>query len=258
MGATNELLAALRPCRFSVTDQDAADLDLEVMVRRASEVLGHGDPKMRANVRSRYDRQVIFNLFRSRLSMQLAAKLVMAHTKIHGLAFTHLVLARPDVLYVTPLLWRPEVDSGASILVPDSAHFFCPLAHLRELQCSTPGVNDRFAIGDYPTLLTLVLGRLEWLQRFSVLRNSEHVWCTQLAAANISVGLLQGLKLVRVRSNGERLERDEKIAKSAPLRCALVEGLRLVRDWSAARQSQYIHQERECKVCPLPKASLHY
>ena len=55
--------------------------------------------------------------------------------------------------------------------------------------------------------------------------------CTQLAAANVSVGLLQGLKLVRVRSNGERLERDEKIAKSAPLRCALVEGLRLVRDW---------------------------
>ena len=91
----------------------------------------------------------------------------------------------------------------------------------------------------------------------TVLRNSEHVWCTQLAAANISVGLLQGLKLVHVRSNGERLERDEKIAKSAPLRCAVVEGLRLVRDWSAARQSQYIHQERECKVCPLPKASLH-
>lgn len=244
-GGTNTLLAGIRPCRFSVSDQDAADLDLQVMVERASAVMGEHANRL-------FDTQVVFNLFRSRLSMQLAAQLVMAHCKTHGVSYTHLVLARPDVLYSTPLVWRPE-DTSASVRVPDSAHDFCPSRSAIGLQdlCTSAGVNDRFAIGAYPTLLTLALGRLKWLQRFSINRNSEHLWCTQLADANTTVGLLRGLELVRVRSDGERLKRDERpqLARSAPLRCAAFEGLRLVRDWGPEEEALYSRAEAACKPC---------
>ena len=74
------------------------------------------------------------------------------------------------------------------------------------------------------------------------MRNSEHLWCEQLAAANVTVGLLRGLRLVRVRANGQNESMDrEALTPMAPLRCARLHGLNLAlgRDgWTAGGYEQ--------------------
>ena len=225
------LPTALALCGFSLTEQSAGDLQLAPMLRRSIDVSGHGDPQLRHTFRKNYGREALLNLFRSRLSMKLSAELVAAHMAAHGVTYTHLVLARPDVLYVSPLLWRP--DAAAEVHVPDWSHDFCS----DRKQCAFAGVNDRFAIGRLPSLLPLALARLDWIWKHAIMRNSEHLWCEQLAAANVTVGLLRGLRLVRVRANGQNESMDrEAPTPMAPLRCARLHGLNLAlgRDgWTA-------------------------
>lgn len=217
------LPSALALCGFSLTEQSAGDLQLAPMLRRSIDVSGHGDPQLQNAFRKIYGRETVLNLFRSRLSMKLSAELVAAHMAAHGVTYTHLVLARPDVLYASPLLWRP--DAAAEVHVPDWSHDFCSPS---ERECAFAGVNDRFAIGRLPSLLPLALTRLDWIWKHAIMRNSEHLWCEQLAAANVTVGLLRGLRLVRVRANGQNESMDrEAPTPMAPLRCARLHGLNL-------------------------------
>ena len=124
-------------------------------------------------------------------------------------------------------------DAAAEVQVPDWSHDFCS----PRKQCAFAGVNDRFAIGRLPSLLPLALTRLDWIWQHALMRNSEHLWCEQLAAANVTVGLLRGLRLVRVRANGQNESMDrEAPTPMAPLRCARLHGLNLAlgRDgWTA-------------------------
>ena len=237
------LFSSLAPCGFSLTEQSSADLELAPMLRRAADVMGHGDAFIRSDIRSKYNDATISNLFRSRLSMKLSAELVSAHMAAFGVTYSHIALARPDVLYAEPLLWSP--DSAAEVSVPDWGHDFCPptkptsTSRHRYLS-SFGGVNDRFAIGRLGSLLPLAITRLDWIGRHALMRNSEHLWCTQLAAANVTVGLLRGLRLHRVRADGKNESKDRKApTPMAPRMCARLHGLNLALDWDTPTASRY-------------------
>ena len=186
----------------------------------------------------------IRNLFRSRLSMRTSAMLVNGHMKAHRIVYTHLALVRPDVIYQTPLVFDPT-NTRAQVRVPDWGHDFCP-------NCVWAGVNDRFAIGELPVLLPLALERLVQLSRYSIVRNSEHLWCAVLAEAKVTVGLLHGMRLIRTRAHGKE-RRDQKPALPLPpLLCVQRHGLKLVQDWNDTMSEGYaqsISSQPSCSAC---------
>lgn len=170
--------------------------------------------------------------------------LVNGHMKAHRIVYTHLALVRPDVIYQTPLVFDPT-NTRAQVRVPDWGHDFCP-------NCVWAGVNDRFAIGELPVLLPLALERLVQLSRYSIVRNSEHLWCAVLAEAKVTVGLLHGMRLVRTRAHGKE-RRDQKPALPLPpLLCVQRHGLKLVQDWNDTMSEGYaqsISSQPSCSAC---------
>ena len=170
--------------------------------------------------------------------------LVNGHMKAHRIVYTHLALVRPDVIYQTPLVFDPT-NTRAQVRVPDWGHDFCP-------NCVWAGVNDRFAIGELPVLLPLALERLVQLSRYSIVRNSEHLWCAVLAEAKVTVGLLHGMRLVRTRARGKE-RRDQKPALPLPpLLCVQRHGLKLVQDWNDTMSEGYaqsISSQPSCSAC---------
>eukprot|EP00965_Chrysotila_dentata_P207625 6184239-Pleurochrysis_carterae.AAC.1 len=72
-----------------------------------------------------------------RITRAQVGKLILAHESSQGFVYTHVVAARPDTLFLTPLLWVPLLPSG--IRTPNSLHW--------------GGLNDRFAYGDHASML---------------------------------------------------------------------------------------------------------
>tara|TARA_B100000767_G_C19723923_1_gene518580 strand:- start:629 stop:1570 length:942 start_codon:yes stop_codon:yes gene_type:complete len=249
---SHKFISALSPCRFGITDQAYADLELAQMVKRSANVVGHGNPKRRKRTMANYGMESIRNLFRSRLSMRTSAMLVKGHMEAHRIVYTHLALVRLDVNYQTPLVFDPT-NTRAQVRVPDWGHDFCTNLS----GCAWAGVNDRFAIGELPVLLPLALERLVQLSRYSVVHNSEHLWCAGLAEAKVTVGLLHGMRLIRIRTHGLQERRDLKPhLPLPPLLCVKQNGLKLVKDWNATMSELYAQsissQQASCAACFWP------
>ena len=241
---SHSFISLLSPCRFGITDQPSADLELAQMVERSANVVGHGNPHLRKHTMENYGTESIRNLFRSRLSMRACAMLVKGHMEIHRIVYTHLALVRPDVVYQTPLVFDPT-NTRAQVRVPDWGHDFCP-------QCAWAGINDRFAIGELPVLLPLALERLIQMSRYSVVRNSEHLWCAILAEAKVTVGLLPGIRLIRTRAHGKERRDLKPPLPVPPILCVKRHGLKLVQDWNATMSQRYaesISSQPWCAAC---------
>ena len=246
---TRSFISSLAPCRFGITDQPSADLELAQFVERSANVVGHGNPHLRKRTMDNYGIESIRNLFRSRLSMRASAMLVKGHMEAHHIVYTHIALARPDVVYQTPLVFDPT-NRRAQVRVPDWGHDFCSTSSWGG--CTWGGVNDRFAIGELPVLLPLALERLVQMSRYSLVRNSEHIWCAMLVEAEVTVGLLPGMWLLRTRAHGKE-RRDLKPPLTVPpLLCRKRHGLKLVRDWNATMNERYaksISSQPRCASC---------
>ena len=87
-------------------------------------------------------------MLRSRFSMQQVGRLIVKHEKDIGAKYTHIVLARPDVGLVSPLIWKPPpvhvqgVALHAKTMwmrVPNMQHYY--------------GLNDRLAYGSRDAML---------------------------------------------------------------------------------------------------------
>ena len=94
------------------------------------------------------DEGVRLNMLRSRFSMQQVGRLIVKHEKDIGAKYTHIVLARPDVGLVSPLIWKPPpvhvqgVALHAKTMwmrVPNMQHYY--------------GLNDRLAYGSRDAML---------------------------------------------------------------------------------------------------------
>ena len=90
------------------------------------------------------------------------------------------------------------------------------------------------------------------MSRYSLVRNSEHIWCAMLAEAEVTVGLLPGMRLLRTRAHGKE-RRDLKPPLTVPpLLCRKRHGLKLVRDWNATMNERYaksISSQPRCASC---------
>lgn len=246
---TRSFISSLAPCRFGITDQPSADLELAQLVERSTNVVGHGNPHLRKRTMNNYGIESIRNLFRSRLSMRASAMLVKGHMEAHHIVYTHIALARPDVVYQTPLVFDPT-NRRAQVRVPDWGHDFCSTSSWGG--CAWGGVNDRFAIGELPVLLPLALERLFQMSRYSLVRNSEHIWCAMLAEAEVTVGLLAGMRLLRMRAHGKERRDLKPPLPVPPLLCRKRHGLKLVRDWNATMNERYaksISSQPRCASC---------
>lgn len=190
-------------CKYVAENQDRVDEIIKPIVRGAAS--------------KREPEQWVWNYYRSRVSMQGAADLIAAHEAVVGIRFTHVVCARADVAYLSPVPWMPP---SRGILVPNFHQFH--------------GVNDRFALGDRYSMLHGYMNYKDVLNARHVLSwkrngyNTEGQACIKLAREKISVGVID-VCIVRVRSNGLCHVADAHAAVDSLGECSEATGLRVIR-----------------------------
>jgi len=173
------------------------------------------------------------NVYRSRYSINEVAKLVTAHQESRRFEYSHIVLARLDTAFLSPLEWRPQL---VGVTIPNFEHggasFNVVQPKGESVTLTIGGVNDRFAYGDGRSMLHAYMAQYEQ-QLSSVdgvrMTTSETLLCRQLVGHNVSVALTP-ICIVRVRATGE-LARYHGLTdlvyppRGQPMNC---EGLRLV------------------------------
>lgn len=114
-------------CKLRVDDQDEFDrqYDVEARAKAAAQQDQSALPLMRY-----YSQSSFMNMYRAQRSKQLVARLITKHEHEMGFNYTHLIVARVDGCYLSPLIWDPIPDG---IRVPNMHQF--------------DGVNDQFAYG---------------------------------------------------------------------------------------------------------------
>jgi len=150
------------------------------------------------------DEGVRLNMLRSRFSMQQVGRLMVKHEKDIGVKYTHMVLARPDVGLVSPLIWKPPpvhlqgVALHAETMwlrVPNMQHYY--------------GLNDRLSYGSRDAVL-YVSNEFDKMNKsnanFSF--GSEAKFCNHLlSAGKLGLGRMHvgvtPICNVRVRATGE-------------------------------------------------------
>ena len=105
--------------------------------------------------------------------------------------YHHVVVARPDTAFLSPIVWSPPMPgsfkSRGYVRVPNFAH-----GHGTEAN-GGGGVNDRFAYGDRDTMLGVYMRQweLQLQPNASVgllMHDSESLLCKQLARFHVAVG----------------------------------------------------------------------
>jgi hypothetical protein len=173
------------------------------------------------------DEGVRLNMLRSRFSMQQVGRLMVKHEKDIGVKYTHIVLARPDVGLVSPLIWKPPpvhlqgVALHAETMwlrVPNMQHYY--------------GLNDRLSYGSRDALL-YVSNEFDKMNKsnanFSF--GSEAKFCNHLlSAGKIGLGRMHvgvtPVCNVRVRATGEVEDMDFYI-RGDPSPASSCQGLRV-------------------------------
>jgi len=189
-------------CKYVAEDQDRVDEIIRPIVKGVTS--------------KREPEQYYWNYYRSRASMQGASDLISAHEAIVGIRYTHIVCARADVAYLSPIPWMPPKNG---IVVPNFHQFY--------------GVNDRFAMGDRDSMLDGYMNYEEVLNVRHVLSwkgngyNTEGQACLKLAREKIGVGVID-ICIVRVRSNGLCHSGDIHAAVSGLGECSEATGLNVI------------------------------
>jgi hypothetical protein len=159
-----------------------------------------------------YDDETTYNIVRSRYSMGRGADLIRARENSTGIAYTHVVTARPDIAFVSKLRWAPLEDA---ISIPNFMMW--------------GGVNDRFAYGPAALMLAGYMSQFDrqingtgvdlstmqntWNASSGSIYNSETLLCTHLRSQQMRVALTP-LCLARVRgAHGTLTTMDLKSAR---------------------------------------------
>ncbi|KAL3904919.1 MAG: hypothetical protein SGPRY_011106 [Prymnesium sp.] len=246
-------IASLKPCAMQVADQAALDATHGLRAKAAA-TFTRGLLTAKCGKYSTlfpgYTLTEVLNIYRSRLSLSLAARLVLSHERRRGFVYSHVAAVRPDVAFLTPFAWTPaRTTNGAwqrgvwtpNILTGDLAVSSAVQANRNrtdELGSCTRslypanrmgGVNDRFAIGDRRSMLEQYMAQFDaQLAPFDSveLSTSEILLCTHLAAVQVPIGVVP-LCMLRVRPNGSiaQAEMELFVARERPQYCR---GLRLL------------------------------
>ena len=208
----------IRPCVSDTDDQDHADSANRLFEIAETAMYSNGTTEMpRVGMPAISHPEVRLNIVRSRFSMSRVARLVVEREEELGFRYTHVVMARADTGFASPLLWRPP-HGGFWLRVPNFQHW--------------KGVNDRFAYGTRDAMVTALLSEFNVMntpgQFFST--GSEGKMCDYLRSfEGLRVGVTP-LCLVRVRANGAVSGSDFHIRGPAkPTECGEL-GLSLIED----------------------------
>ena len=208
----------LQPCVADTDDQDQADDDNSLHEIAETAHYNNGSSEMpRVGLPAISHPEVRLNIVRSRFSMSRVANLIQKRERELGFEYTHVVMARADTGFASPLLWRPAKGTFW-LRVPNFQHW--------------KGVNDRFAYGTRDAMVTALLSEFNVMntpgQFFST--GSEGKMCDYLRSfEGLRVGVTP-LCLVRVRANGEVHGSDFHIrGPSKPNECGEL-GLSLIDD----------------------------
>jgi hypothetical protein len=208
----------IRPCVSDTDDQEHADSANRLFEIAETAMYSNGTTEMpRVGMPAISHPEVRLNIVRSRFSMSRVARLVVEREEELGFRYTHVVMARADTGFASPLLWRPP-KGGFWLRVPNFQHW--------------KGVNDRFAYGTRDAMVTALLSEFNVMntpgQFFST--GSEGKMCDYLRSfEGLRVGVTP-LCLVRVRANGQVSGSDFHIrGPSKPLECGEL-GLSLIED----------------------------
>jgi hypothetical protein len=208
----------IRPCVSDTDDQEHADSANRLFEIAETAMYSNGTTEMpRVGMPAISHPEVRLNIVRSRFSMSRVARLVVEREEELGFRYTHVVMARADTGFASPLLWRPP-KGGFWLRVPNFQHW--------------KGVNDRFAYGTRDAMVTALLSEFNVMntpgQFFST--GSEGKMCDYLRSfEGLRVGVTP-LCLVRVRANGQVSGSDFHIrGPSKPTECGEL-GLSLIED----------------------------
>ena len=169
--------------------------------------------RLNTNQETCYGTETIMNLMRSRFSIEAVGTLTRANERRRGFKYTHVVLARPDVSFRSPVEWNPAAVD------PAIAHVWLPNVDL------WGGACDRFASGTADAMLDVVMRqwtdqmekgesnswREQMLRGDGVKRKtSEQFFCDQLRTSpTLKVSMIP-VCLVRIRSDGSVDSRDDR------------------------------------------------
>jgi len=208
----------IQPCVADTDDQDQADDDNSLHQIAETALYNNGSTEMpRVGLPAISHPEVRLNIVRSRFSMSRVANLIQKRELELGFEYTHVVMARADTGFASPLLWRPP-KGGFWLRVPNFQHW--------------KGINDRFAYGTRDAMVTALLNEFNVMnspgQFFST--GSEGKMCDYLRSfEGLRVGVTP-LCLVRVRANGQVSGSDFHIrGPSKPTECGEL-GLNLIED----------------------------
>ncbi len=208
----------LRPCVADTDDQDHADNANSLHEIAETAMYSNGTTDMpRVGLPAISHPEVRLNIVRSRFSMSRVARLIVEREEELNVRYTHVVMARADTGFASPLLWRPP-KGGFWLRVPNFQHW--------------KGINDRFAYGTRDAMVTALLSEFNVMntpgQYFST--GSEGKMCDYLRSfEGLRVGVTP-LCLVRVRADGKVSGSDFHIrGPSTPIECG-DQGLKLIED----------------------------
>ena len=208
----------IQPCVADTDDQDQADDDNSLHEIAETALYNNGSTEMpRVGLPAISHPEVRLNIVRSRFSMSRVASLIQKREGELGFEYTHVVMARADTGFASPLLWRPP-KGNFWLRVPNFQHW--------------KGVNDRFAYGTRDAMVKALLNEFNVMsapgQSFGT--GSEGKMCDYLRSfEGLRVGVTP-LCLVRVRASGQVSGSDFHIrGPSKPLECGEA-GLQLIED----------------------------
>ena len=206
----------LLACSVGLSDQGEVDM-AHHLSERAAEERGRGDKGRYYG----YTDADVMNIMRSRFSIAQVRDLVEQHEQRAGFSYTHVVMARPDVRYESPLAWDAASTCSASSCSPGNTVWVPNTAHMG-------GLCDRLVVGEAAAMKTVIMR--QWEQQvlaenaslLSVsddgrLDNSEKGFCSQVKShQKVHVACMAGPCIIRVRADGH--VGDEKELLNAGLR----------------------------------------
>lgn len=209
----------LRPCASDTDDQDKADYENRLVEIAETALYSNGTQELlpRIGAPAISHAEVRLNIVRSRFSMSRVARLIVQREQDTSLQYTHVVMARADTGFATPLIWRPP-NGGFWLKVPNFQHW--------------KGVNDRFAYGTRDAVVNVLLNEFDVMNKpgeyFGT--GSEGKMCDYLREhSDLRVGVTP-LCLVRVRATGAVSGSDFHIqGNPRPAECAAL-GLKVIED----------------------------
>ena len=192
---------ALSPCRFTAEDQDAVDQEISFEPLARS--------WLSAAVSSSCNRVGCFldvaskiNALHALYSLQKVAQLVQSYERSAHIKYTHVVAARPDTSFLSPLpLSEVALPRMRGVRIPNTHQW--------------AGINDRFAWGEARAMLDVYMRQYAQIAQrgWRNATSTEHFLCLHLAEAHVPLGVSR-VCVVRTRAGGQ-LKLDDQSPKWA-------------------------------------------